>query len=83
MTLSLPVLAAKVSDYLPAFQLHPMIFSMIGLLLGKVDFANLFVVLKEGKTADPYRRIVNKSTDSDIYFAAIVVRILCGGQIMQ
>jgi large conductance mechanosensitive channel len=26
----------------------------IGLLLGKVDFANLFVVLKEGTTAGPY-----------------------------
>jgi large conductance mechanosensitive channel len=26
----------------------------IGLLLGKVDFANLFVVLKEGKVAGPY-----------------------------
>jgi large conductance mechanosensitive channel len=26
----------------------------IGLLLGKVDFANLFVVLKEGTTAAPY-----------------------------
>jgi large conductance mechanosensitive channel len=26
----------------------------IGLLLGKVDFANLFVVIKEGATAGPY-----------------------------
>jgi large conductance mechanosensitive channel len=26
----------------------------IGLLLGKVDFSNLFVVLKEGTTAGPY-----------------------------
>ena len=26
----------------------------IGLLLGKVDFANLFVVLKDGKTPAPY-----------------------------
>jgi large conductance mechanosensitive channel len=26
----------------------------IGLLLGKVDFANLFVVLKQGSTAGPY-----------------------------
>jgi len=26
----------------------------IGLLLGKVDFSNLFLVLKEGKTAGPY-----------------------------
>jgi large conductance mechanosensitive channel len=26
----------------------------IGLLLGKVDFSNLFVVLKEGATAGPY-----------------------------
>jgi large conductance mechanosensitive channel len=26
----------------------------IGLLLGKVDFANLFVIIKEGKTAGPY-----------------------------
>lgn len=26
----------------------------IGLLLGKVDFSNLFLVLREGKTAGPY-----------------------------
>ena len=26
----------------------------IGLLLGRVDFSNLFMVLKEGKTAGPY-----------------------------
>ena len=26
----------------------------IGLLLGNVDFSNLFIVLKEGKTAGPY-----------------------------
>jgi large conductance mechanosensitive channel len=26
----------------------------IGLLLGKVDFSNLFIVLKEGTTAGPY-----------------------------
>jgi len=26
----------------------------IGLLLGKVDFSNLFLVLKDGKTAGPY-----------------------------
>jgi large conductance mechanosensitive channel len=30
----------------------------IGLLLGNVDFANLFVVLKEGKVAGPYASLV-------------------------
>ena len=29
----------------------------IGLLLGNVDFSNLFVVLKEGKTAGPYETV--------------------------
>jgi len=29
----------------------------IGLLLGNVDFSNLFVVLKEGKTAGPYTTV--------------------------
>jgi large conductance mechanosensitive channel len=29
----------------------------IGLLLGNVDFANLFVVLKEGTTAGPYATV--------------------------
>jgi large conductance mechanosensitive channel len=31
-----------------------MIMPPIGLLLGKVDFANLFVVLKDGTQAGPY-----------------------------
>lgn len=31
-----------------------MIMPPIGLLLGNVDFSNLFVVLKEGKVAGPY-----------------------------
>ena len=31
-----------------------LIMPPIGLLLGKVDFANLFVVLKEGAVAGPY-----------------------------
>ncbi len=29
----------------------------IGLLLGKVDFSNIFVVLKEGKVAGPYASV--------------------------
>jgi large conductance mechanosensitive channel len=29
----------------------------IGLLLGNVDFSNLFLVLKEGKTAGPYATV--------------------------
>jgi large conductance mechanosensitive channel len=29
----------------------------IGLLLGNVDFSNLFIVLKEGKTAGPYATV--------------------------
>jgi large conductance mechanosensitive channel len=31
----------------------------IGLLLGKVDFANLFVVLRDGATAGPYRSLAD------------------------
>jgi large conductance mechanosensitive channel len=31
-----------------------LIMPPIGMLLGKVDFANLFVVLREGATAGPY-----------------------------
>ncbi len=31
-----------------------MLMPPIGLLLGKVDFSNLFIVLKEGTTAAPY-----------------------------
>jgi large conductance mechanosensitive channel len=31
-----------------------MIMPPIGLLLGKVDFSNLFVVLRQGKVAGPY-----------------------------
>lgn len=31
----------------------------IGLALGKVDFSNLFVVLKEGATAGPYASVVD------------------------
>jgi large conductance mechanosensitive channel len=34
----------------------------IGLLLGKVDFANLFAVLKEGKTAGPYASLTAAQT---------------------
>jgi large conductance mechanosensitive channel len=34
----------------------------IGLLLGKVDFANLFAVLKEGKTAGPYASLATAQT---------------------
>lgn len=39
------IVASLVSD---------VIMPPIGLLLGKVDFANLFVVLREGKIAAPY-----------------------------
>ncbi|MGD0626027.1 MAG: large-conductance mechanosensitive channel protein MscL [Thermodesulfobacteriota bacterium] len=31
----------------------------IGLLLGNVDFSNLFIVLKEGKVAAPYASLAN------------------------
>lgn len=31
----------------------------IGLLLGKVDFSNLFIVLKEGKTLAPYHSLAD------------------------
>ena len=34
----------------------------IGLALGKVDFANLFVVLKDGKTAGPYASLAAAQT---------------------
>ncbi len=33
---------------------NDMIMPPIGLLLGNVDFSNIFAVLKEGKTAGPY-----------------------------
>jgi large conductance mechanosensitive channel len=33
----------------------------IGLVLGKVDFANLFVVLKEGAASGPYSSLANAS----------------------
>ncbi len=34
----------------------------VGLALGKVDFANLFVVLKDGKTAGPYASLAAAQT---------------------
>jgi large conductance mechanosensitive channel len=34
----------------------------IGLALGKVDFANLFIVLKDGKTAGPYASLAAAQT---------------------
>jgi large conductance mechanosensitive channel len=34
----------------------------IGLLLGKVDFANLFVVIKQGATAGPYASLAAAQT---------------------
>ena len=34
----------------------------IGLLLGKVDFANLFAVLKPGETAGPYATLADAQT---------------------
>jgi large conductance mechanosensitive channel len=33
---------------------NDVIMPPIGLLLGRVDFSNLFIVLKEGATAEPY-----------------------------
>ena len=35
------------------------IMPSIGLLLGNVDFSNLFVVLKEGSVATPYAALVD------------------------
>src|SRR5512142_1007790 len=34
----------------------------VGLALGKVDFANLFVVLKDGKVAGPYASLAAAQT---------------------
>ncbi len=34
----------------------------IGLLLGNVDFSNLFIVLKQGATAGPYATVADAST---------------------
>ncbi|GAH27198.1 unnamed protein product, partial [marine sediment metagenome] len=31
----------------------------IGMILGKVDFANLFIILKEGKIAGPYASLTS------------------------
>jgi large conductance mechanosensitive channel len=36
---------------------YDMIMPPIGLLLGNVDFSNLFLVLKEGKVAGPYASV--------------------------
>lgn len=38
----------------------------IGLLLGKVDFSNLFVVLKEGKIPGPYASLANAQTAGSV-----------------
>jgi len=35
------------------------IMSPIGMILGKVDFANLFIILKEGKIAGPYASLAS------------------------
>ncbi len=43
-----PIVGTLVSD---------VIMPPIGLLLGKVDFSNLFVVLKEGSVAGPYATV--------------------------
>ena len=40
----------------------------IGLLLGNVDFSNLFVVLKAGKTAGPYATLAVAKTAGAITF---------------
>jgi large conductance mechanosensitive channel len=37
---------------------NDVIMPPIGLLLGNVDFSNIFAVLKEGKTAGPYASVV-------------------------
>jgi len=39
-----------------------LIMPPIGLLMGKVDFANLFVLLKEGKTPGPYLSLADAKT---------------------
>jgi large conductance mechanosensitive channel len=38
----------------------------IGLLLGNVDFSNLFIVLKEGKVAGPYASLVDAKAASAV-----------------
>jgi large conductance mechanosensitive channel len=38
---------------------NDIIMPPIGLLLGRVDFANLFIQLQEGKTAGPYASLVD------------------------
>ncbi len=40
----------------------------IGLLLGKVDFANLFLVLKEGKIAGPYSSLASAKAAGAVTF---------------
>jgi len=39
-----------------------LIMPPIGLLMGKVDFANLFVLLKDGKTPGPYLSLADAKT---------------------
>lgn len=40
----------------------------IGLLLGKVDFTNLFLVLREGKTAGPYSSLASAKASGAVTF---------------
>jgi len=47
------IVGAAFSPIVSSF-VNDVIMPPIGLLLGKVDFQNLFAVLKEGKTAGPY-----------------------------
>ena len=48
-----PIISSLVKD---------VIMPPVGLALGKVDFANLFVVLKDGKTAGPYSSLAVAQT---------------------
>lgn len=43
-----------------------MIMPPIGLLLGKVDFANLFVILQEGEIAGPYGSLIEAQEASAV-----------------
>lgn len=52
------IIGAAFSTIVTSF-VNDVIMPPIGLLLGKVDFANLFLVIKEGSTAAPYSSLAS------------------------
>jgi large conductance mechanosensitive channel len=61
---------------------NDVIMPPIGLLLGNVDFSNLFIVLRDGKTPGPYMTLANAKAASAVtlnyglFFNAIISFII-------